>query len=160
MPSPINYRLIIDIVDALTDAIEENAAIPEHNVQKYERPAAVLPEDCPILVVWYLGKTFAPHTTNYFDERIAFGVSWQVSDVERAVTMQDQRERAMADLENIEQIEQALRDLSIQGWDIAPAYDMFPVSTDPEPPQTLETGLVRGYSILVQVMAQQRGNRT
>ena len=151
----------IRVCDAIASWINDQADLPTHTTLKYERPPAVLPEMCPLLVVWYLRKQYAPVTTSKFDNALFIGVTWQVSGVIRATTLLADEETAKKNLQHMSNIEKSLRELSVHGWIdgylVEEAYDLIPTRMDPEPPMRLETGLIRGYSIAVTVSVTEKG---
>jgi hypothetical protein len=118
----------------------------------------VLPEDCPILCVWLMGKSSAPRTTDNDDSIMSIGVSWQVEAVGRAETLMEDQERSRATLGAILAIQRRIRLLFQKGWaEVAPenideAYDGFLAEVDYTPPSALDTGLVEGYALTVRVM--------
>lgn len=150
----------VRVCDEIAAWLESTAGLPTHSVLKYERPPAVLPDDCPLLIVWYQNKLYQPVTTHKFDNRALFGVSWQVSGVRRATSLRAAEEEGRENLNNVTKIEVAMRTLSVGGWPdggvVPEAYDLIPASVDAEPPMSMETGLVRGYSMAVTVHITER----
>ena len=158
-----DYDLEIRIIDALTESLEHYADLPRHKTVRYRRPYAVLPEDCPLLCVWLMEKTFTPITTNTFDSAINIGISWQEQAVIEAQTLADNPRKAKELLEIMGRIQQHVRDLSVGDWSrsggsVDEAYQLYPVRTDYFPPMSIETGLVEGYLMTVRVNAQEDGN--
>lgn len=149
--------LEIRIIDAITADLNNNAGLPKHQTVRYTRPVVVVPEDCPLLCVWLVGKRMTPRTTEDVDSIITIGVSWQVWVEETIATLQENPERSKDMLKVLASLQQRIRTIWREGWDIPEAYEIWPDSVDYVPSSSLETGLVQGYAMTVRVGVQEQG---
>lgn len=149
--------LQIRIIDAITSDLNSSAALPQHQTVKYTRPVVVIPEDCPLLCVWLVGKRMTPRTTEDFDNIITIGVSWQVWVESTISTLKEDPRRSMEMLKVMARLEQRIRTLWREGWSIPEAYEIWPDSVDYVPSSAIETGLVQGYAMTVRVGVQEQG---
>lgn len=162
------------IVDAMVQDFLDHGELDTHEdgtltVVKYRRPVAVFPSDCPMLCVWLLDKTFGQPTNLKSHDPISIGVSWQEEAVERAETLiapgEDEAqgyaatERAESLIRNLKHLERRVRSLAgFDGYESSPhlvnvpELDMIlPRDWDYLPPQAVDTGLVEGYAMTVEV---------
>lgn len=144
---------IIDRFDSLIEAIEE---LPAHNTYLYRRPKSLLPEDTPALVIWLRTKVPNPRTTHWFDGIYTIGISWHEESVEEAETQEMDTDLSENLMERIELIEQVIRDLSIDGWDLEAAWQVVPGATTYVEPLR-ESGLTEGYTLDVLVSVTESG---
>lgn len=152
---PSRNDLEIEIVDKLSAFLADNVDLPPYTLQKYRRPRAVLPDDCPLLTIWLVHKGMLAATTNNFDSRINIGISWQIDATDRATTLEEDEDAARDLLRQVGEIQHWIRYLGVHGWPegetISEAYEVLPLSVDYLPPMALETGLIEGYAMTVQV---------
>jgi hypothetical protein len=145
--------IALDIVNAIAD-ICNDAELPPHNTVRHRRPVIVLPQDCPLLVVWFQASQYAPRTTERYDRTVTVGVSWQQSAIEQVRTLQFDENLAKGLADNIGMIEQRLIAYAVRSDplpDVPQVYEMFPAGTTYSPGPELETGLVEGYIVTVQL---------
>lgn len=156
----LDEDLEIRIIDGIVEYIDASGRMPTHDTVRYTRPVAVFPEDCPLLCVWLLNKGTAPRTTNYYDNVISIGLSYQVEAVERAETLKENPERSIELLRVMGILQKLMRTLGKDG-DLGAtcpeAYELYPADVDYTPPTSLETGLVEGYAMTIRVMTQEAG---
>jgi len=152
-----DFDLEIRVVDALADYLENDAELPRHDVVKYRRPLAVLPDDCPLLCIWLIDKAFRPLTTNFFNGSMNLGISWQQASVMEAQTLRDNPKLAKELLEAIGRIQQSVRNVAVKGWDVLEAYQVYPMRVDYFQSMPVDTGLVEGYLMTVRVDVQEDG---
>lgn len=153
--------LHVRIIDAIANDIENTADLPDHTVVKYERPWAVFPENCPLACYWLQRKVLAPMGTNRWDSAVIIGISWQWAAVEEMQTLVENPEHTKENLMVMGRIERRIKVLaSMQGdpgvpmpiqFDVPEAYQVLPAEMDFIPPSSIETGLVKGYAMGVQV---------
>lgn len=134
----------IDLIDVIADALEASA-LPEHGLVKYRRPKAILPEMCPLLVVWVRYKEPARGTTTWYDSTITVGVSWHEESVEEAETLTPDEILSTSLLDNLDIIQTAIRDLCNSGSGVDEAWQMLPGFVSYMEPRR-ETGLSEGYT--------------
>lgn len=157
-----NDSLEVRVIDAITDYLEGISEIPEHKTVRYKRPIMVIPgEDTPLLSVWLMAKGATPRGTNSYDSALMVGISWQDECVERAVDLMQDPEKYKAELRIMATIQQAIRNLSVGALGASPghidavgvpeAHTIYPMTVDFLPPISLETGLVEGYAMTVEV---------
>lgn len=152
-------NLYRDIIDALVD-VYEGLPLAAHNVVKYRRPVVTMPEDCPLLTVFVLSEDIQPRTTVGMDTMIAVGVTWQEAAVDSAQTLKENPERSVSLLNAMQQLKRATWDLNkqVEEWVIPGAYEVQPMSvaySEPRTYQSLDTGLVEGYSLTVRVTVEE-----
>lgn len=136
------------MIDAIASDLEDNGDLPAHKLVKYVRPPAILPAQCPLLVVWYVVKAPLPEeTTNArFGSVLAVSSSWHFATVEAAKNLRYGEEPALA-LDAISKIEQRIHALSRDRTGFPDeAYEMTPGLTRPEEPQ-MKNGLVHGWVV-------------
>lgn len=153
MPAAGEYS--IDIMDALVAEVEsQSPGLPTHTTVKYRRPVAVFPEDCPLLVCSPLQEALALRTTEWFDGTLLLGISWQEEAVQRATQLVEDPERAKQLVRNASLIARACRNI---GRRISPlptvdvVHGLYPTALNYLPGPEVETGLVEGYLVAVQV---------
>lgn len=134
------------IIDALVTDLNSSASLPAHSTVKYRRPRAIMPEDCPLMVVWLLGKAPTPKTTEWFDSQISIGVSWHEETVADAETLMTNEEVAVTLMNARSKIEARVRALAKVGlsdaWEVVPGISQF------LPPE-MQQGLTEGYALEV-----------
>lgn len=145
-----------DIIDRLLTEIEAIETLPDHNTYLYRRPKSLLPEDTPALVIWLRAKTPNPVTTHWFDGIYTIGISWHEESVEETETQEMDPDLSENLMERIELIEQAIRTLSITGWDLGNAWQLVPGDTTYVEPLR-ESGLTEGYTLDVLVNVTESG---
>lgn len=134
-----------DLVKVLADDITANVSLAPHTVVKGRRPRKILPEDCPLLVLWLDNKRPRPVTTERFDGIITIGVSWHEAAVEEAETLVDDEELSWRLTDSIEAIEARVRVLSRLGLPpLLGPWQLLPGETTP-----IQGGLVEGYALEV-----------
>lgn len=146
--------LTIEVIDAIANEIGSISGLPRHTEVRYRRPVAVFPEDCPLLCIWPMGKNLVLRTTEWYDASYTIGVSWQEPAVNRATQLSDDPEGAKALLHALGLIEEKLRTLgrSTTPLEAVPAvHGLYPSSVTYLPGPEMETGLVEGYVVTVQV---------
>jgi hypothetical protein len=136
------------VVEAIGLDLDLNAGLDAHDTLLYRRPRAVMPEDCPLLCVWWDSKDIDFLTTQKFHYSLAIGVSWQEETVEEAQTLMRDDVIARSLIRNIHKCEKRIEHIAINGWDIAPAWELLPQGTEYT---RMEEGLVEGYAFVVQV---------
>lgn len=141
------------VVRAIADDLEANAGLPPHTMVKFRRPRAVLPEDCPLLCVWWEAKNPDFTTTVLFDFQLTIGVSWQEESVEEAKTLVNDEYLSLSLMTNIKRCEARIRELSRDGWDVPNAWQILPAGTEY---QRLTDGLVEGYAMAILVNTEER----
>jgi hypothetical protein len=166
--SPVEVR----VIDMLIADLNAHADLPAHNTVYYRRPAAVLPEDCPLLCVYLMTKGYqGPVNLGTYDP-MAIGITWQEEGIERAETMFgpgegdfEGAERRLYDardlLRNMKRIEERIRRLAGFGGfepedvpqhpEIPELDSILPQAMNYMPAQSIETGLVEGYAMTVEV---------
>lgn len=142
----------IDVIDALVADIEANADLPEHNTVKYRRPLAIVPEDCPLLVVWLVIGRPTRSTNVTFDSVLTVGVSWHVETVEQAQTLIEDPAKSAELLVALGKIRARVRELSRTTLGVEHAWEVLPSDTTYLPPE-MQQGFTEGYGheVLVQV---------
>jgi hypothetical protein len=139
-----------DIVLALAADLDANASLDPHSTVKGRRPRAILPEDCPLLVIWLDNKRPSPATTERFDGIITIGISWHEEAVEEAETLIDDEDLSWRLAENIERIEGRIRYLSRAGLgSLLNPWQLLPGAMDLVGPLPQKEGLVEGYALEV-----------
>lgn len=133
------------IVDALATDLNNNANLGTHSTVKYRRPRAILPADCPLLVVWLQSKSPTPVTTEFFDGEISIGISWHVESVQEALTLQNDEATATALIDALEKVEGRIRYLAKNGLGVGAAWDVRPGESLYLPPEMAQ-GLTEGYA--------------
>lgn len=148
--------LLLDVIDGITDFVEENTELPAHQTVKYLR-AFVQPADCPMLNVFMLNKVMVPKSTENLDAATVLAVIWYEKAVKQVKTLSNKlgEELSKSLITRTSLIEQTLMDLWISGWAVAGAYECQPISVDWTPPPNVASGLVQGYAVGVQVMTVQ-----
>ena len=155
-PSDIVKR----IIRGMASDIDDNARLPDHTTVLFKRPAAVFPDDCPLMCVWLLQKAYTPTGTKLLENAIGIGISWQVEGIDRAETLKDDPNKHEDMLDAVAKIEWRVRAMGALLGDYeqtefvpgVPEVDMvLPVSVDYIPPLSIETGLVEGYAMAVEV---------
>lgn len=139
-----------DVVDAIAADLDANAALATHTTVKYRRPRAILPADCPLLVVWLSGKGNAPQTTQRYDGEIVVGVSWHEQTVQEAQTLARDNTVALALLTALDKIEARVRHYGLNGIGVLAAWQVLPGDVLYLPPE-MEQGLTEGYALEVNV---------
>lgn len=136
-----------NLIDALAGDLESNAGLREHRTVKYRRPRIILPEECPLLVVWLEAKVPTPKTTVWFDSAITIGVSWHEETVDEVTTLIDNEDISISLMESLERIEERVRVLARDGmsdsWQVLPGESRY---LSPE----LQQGLTEGYALAVE----------
>lgn len=143
-----------DIIDAIATDLNANADLPSHGTVKYRRPRAILPEDCPLLIVWLQTKNPTPVTTEYFDGEIGVGISWHIESVQEAVTLQNDEATATTLIDALEGIEGRIRHLARNGLGVGAAWDVRPGESLYLPPEMAQ-GLTEGYAHEATVTVQE-----
>jgi hypothetical protein len=142
------------IIDAMVDDFEL-AELPRHNTTRYKVPAAILPEDCPLLVVRLISKASGPMTVKERMGQITVEVSWHEEAVERAETLMDDPDAARSQLDAIEVLEQRVwlmeRATQETQFDVPEANRVMTAAVNYQRGQPVETGLVEGYAMTVQI---------
>jgi len=133
-----------ELIDLIADALE-TADLPDHTLVKYRRPKAILPEMCPMLVVWVRYKEPRPGTTQWYDAVVTVGVSWHEEAIEEAETLTPDEILSTSLLDNLDIIQTAIRDLCNIGNSITEAWQMLPSTVTYMEPRR-ETGLTEGYT--------------
>jgi hypothetical protein len=144
--------LIKDVIDAVTLDLDTHAGLPKHATVRYRRPRAIMPDDCPLLVVWPITKSPTPQTTEVFDSVIQVAASWHVETVEEAQTLIDDEALSLELINAIEMIEARIRHMSINGIDVEQAWEVLPSDVLYLPPE-MQAGLVEGYHASIVVRA-------
>ena len=144
-----------DIIDRITDAVEA-IDLPEHTTIKYRRPKSILPEECPMLVVWLRAKTPTPVTTQWFDGTYTIGISWHQDSVDESETQEMDDDLSLDLMDRIGEIEAAIRGLSVTGWDLEDAWELLPGETVYGEPFR-DSGVTEGYSLDVLVRVTESG---
>lgn len=133
------------IVDAITTDLNANAGLPTHDTVKYRRPRAIMPDDCPLLIVWLQQKIPTPVETENFDGTISVGVSWHVEAVDEALTLQNDDATATALIDALERIEGRIRYLAKNGLGVEAAWNVAPGESLYLPPEMAQ-GMTEGYA--------------
>jgi hypothetical protein len=135
------------LAEGLAADFDASADLPAHMTLAGRRPRAILPEDCPVLVVWLDRKATSPESTERFDGQLVLGASWHEQAVEEAKTLVDNPGLSWSLLGAIERIEGRVRALARTGLATVPeAWQIIPGDTQyvgPLPQQ----GLVEGYAL-------------
>lgn len=134
-----------DVVDAITTDLNASAGLPSHSTIKYRRPRAILPDDCPLLIVWLQTKQPTPVETQNFDGEMSIGISWHVESVEEATTLVNDEATATALIDALERIEGRIRHLAKNGLGVGAAWQVIPGESLYLPPE-LAQGLNEGYA--------------
>lgn len=139
-----------DLIEAIHADLEANADLPDHETQLYLRPRAIIPEDCPLLVVWVIDDVpnLSLGTTVTFDYTVSVGVSWHVQVTEDAETMVRNDEVVLDALAVLERIRNRIRVMSTDGIGVDACHEVLPGISTPNAP-ALATGLVEGYATSV-----------
>jgi hypothetical protein len=142
---PVEQR----IVSALANDLEDNAGLPSHLLVKYRRPRAILPADCPMLVVWLLFDRPAPLETETFQTVATIGISWHEETVEEAAKLSNDSEVSLALISALSKIKARLRALASAGLTdpaVGEAWQVLPGETAYLSPDMAQ-GLVEGYAL-------------
>jgi len=141
-----------ELIDAIAADLDAESGLPRHQTIRYRRPIAILPEDCPLLVVWLMEKDSAPQTTVRFDSVLRLGVSWHEETVEQAKTLVVDEEAASSLMDAIEAIEARARSWATSGLTNGPdgAWELLPRRVEYIPPGEGSTGLTEGYGLMVE----------
>lgn len=164
--SPVETR----VIDGIIADLNNNAGLPEHSTVYYRRPAAVLPENCPLLCVWMIRKVFGNPTNLSTYDAMEIGITWQVDATERALTLfgpgegdeegaEDRLWEARELFQDMKRIENRIRMLAgFAGYDVSPVIPgvpemdtILPGGVNYIPAESIETGLVEGYAMTVEV---------
>lgn len=136
-----------DLVDAVADDLDANAGLPDHDTIRYRRPRAIMPDDCPLLVVWFASKdvSLEAGTTDRFDKAYSIGVSYHVETVAEAQSLVNDPEMSKELMTVLEAIEARSHYLSTNGVGVSPVYQVLPGSSvymAPEMKDALVEGVV------------------
>ena len=126
---------------------------------KYRRPRAILPENCPLLCVWVMRERIEPQTNTRYETIVWLGVSWHEAAVDSAETLEMNEDRALSLMRAVNAIKGVTMRLGVSGWDVPGASEVWPtsVSWQGSMGNILDTGLVEGYAVEVQVRAKESG---
>ncbi len=126
---------------------------------KYRRPRAILPENCPLLCVWVMRERIEPQTNTRYETTVWLGASWHEASVDSAETLQMNPERALSLMQAVSAIKGVTMRLGVSGWDVPGASEVWPtsVSWQGSMGNILDTGLVEGYAVEIQVRAKESG---
>lgn len=132
-----------DLVDAIATDLDTNGSLGAHTTVKYRRPRAIVPDDCPLLVVWFMSKepNLETGTTDRFDKTIGIGVSWHEETVAEAQTLVNDEAKSTALIDALEKIEARSHELSRLGAGVAEVYEILPGASAYVPPE-MQDGLV------------------
>lgn len=131
-----------DLIDELVVDLDTNGNLPSHKTVPYRRPRVIMPEDCPLMVVWLVTKDPTGVTNAEFHGNITLGISWHEETVEEAETLINDPATAIALMDAQSKIEARLRALAVAGlaatWELTPGPSTY-LSAD------MSDGLVEGY---------------
>jgi hypothetical protein len=133
------------MIDSVVEDLNDNGDLPEHGTVKYRRPRVILPEDCPLMVVWLILDEPTPQTTKRFDTGWRIGVSWHEQAVDEAKTLTVDEALSLALIDAVEKIKARFRAIATGGLaDVPEAYEFLPGSTR-YLAEELAQGLTEGY---------------
>lgn len=135
------------VVKAIAADLEANAGLPPHLLVRYRRPRAILPADCPALVVWLVLMEQVARTTEWFDGTITVGISWHEEAVVEAQTLAENEGLSLRLIEALSLIRARLRVLSRTGLvdpATAEAWQVLPGAVQYLAPEAAQ-GLTEGY---------------
>lgn len=150
-----------DIVDAIAEDLQTDTDLPTpKTLHLYLRPLALLPTQCPALVVWLEQELpiLARGTTVRFEYEYTVGVSWHEATIQDAVTVRRSPETMRRLLDVKEIIRNRIHALASgaldpirapQAWSLMPGGSRYF-----QTPR--EEGLTEGFSFSVLVRTTQR----
>lgn len=135
------------LIDTLTNYIEANADLPDHNTVRKRAPRVIWPADCPMLLVVLSDKVRVTVATEGFDTALRLTVAWYENAVEDFETLDSDPDLSESLLLQSELIEAAVVQLAkdrhpLEGL----VYEVEPAGTSYQG-QLLEEGLVEGYAL-------------
>lgn len=148
-----DHDLARRLVVALASDLDKMGGLDEHNTIAGRIPPAIMPEMCPLMVVWLDTKVPRPQTSVWFDGAISIGVSWHEAVVEQAETLVEDLDVQFALMDALDRIEARVRTLASEGFStISEVWQVLPGEVRYLAPE-LQEGLVDGYAIEVVVYA-------
>lgn len=139
------------LVQQIAADLEANAGLTTpHGLVRWRRPRAILPKECPLLVVWLDEKALTPIESSSFDGTAIVGISWHEATVEQARLLIDDEAKATSLLDNLERIEWRVRSMAPGGivtigasWQVRPLFVRY--ERVPE-----QQALTEGYALAVE----------
>ena len=149
----MSVGLAKSIIDKIAEDLETNGGLAEHFTVKYRRPRAILPMQCPLLVVWLVRKQPTPLTTEMFDGNVIVGCSWHQATIDEAqqtptgiaARNTETGEEMMA---AIGKIEERMRYLAKNGIGLQECWEVLPGEVSYVSPE-MSQGLTDGYEMAV-----------
>lgn len=132
------------LIDEIVTDLNNNAGLPAHQTAKYRRPRFIMPDDCPLLVVWLIAKQPSPITTERFDAAISIGASWHEEVVEELETLVQDDAKALALIDARAAIEDRARALSVTG--LTGSWEIYPGASEYMPPEN-EEAMTEGFAV-------------
>jgi hypothetical protein len=138
------------LIEALADDLDNEAGLPEHQTIRKRRPRAIVPEDCPLLVVWLERTTRRGWTNMKQESNVSIGVSWHEESVDEAASLVDDETLSDKLIDAIELIEARVREIAREeitlaegAWEITPGEGRYL-------PSDMQQGLTEGHAIVVE----------
>lgn len=136
----------IALIDAMIADIKAESDLSFKSVFPYRRPIALLPTDCPALVVWLIEEELQAMTTQRFDYGVAIGLSYHEASVRQAKTLLADSKLQKSLLEAVHRLKMRVHSWGTNGLTGEPgeAWQITPAGSATLGPSEEDGGLTEG----------------